>query len=160
MHHGAGPRVRTGGQGADALHSQRLLTDQSNTQVPGLGVMPGRAVGRAGARVSASCPAEQWAELAPAFGCQGGCRSLWRPSASRLVSEAERFAPAVPSARIVEIDANHYVITTYDDSIAAIGASWARVDASELPRISNLAAASCDFALQDHRARTAKATAA
>ncbi len=37
-------------------------------------------------------------------------------------AEAERFAAAVPSARVVEIDANHYVITTHDDSIAAIGA--------------------------------------
>ena len=36
--------------------------------------------------------------------------------------EAERFAAAVPSARVVEIDANHYTITTHDDSIAAIGA--------------------------------------
>lgn len=108
MHHGACPRVRTGGQAADALHPQRLLTYQSSDS---------------GALVSASCPAEQWAELAPGFGCHGGCRSLWRPSASRLVSEAERFAPAVPSARMVEIDANHYAITTHDDSIAAIGAS-------------------------------------
>jgi len=33
--------------------------------------------------------------------------------------EAERFAAAVPSARVVEIDANHY---THDDSITAIGA--------------------------------------
>jgi pimeloyl-ACP methyl ester carboxylesterase len=37
-------------------------------------------------------------------------------------TEAERFAAAVPSARVVEIDANHYTITTHDDSIAAIGA--------------------------------------
>jgi hypothetical protein len=37
-------------------------------------------------------------------------------------AEVERFAAAVPSARVVEIDANHYTITTYDDSIAAIGA--------------------------------------
>jgi len=29
---------------------------------------------------------------------------------------------AVPSARVAEIDANHYTITTHDDSIAAIGA--------------------------------------
>ena len=36
-------------------------------------------------------------------------------------TEAERFA-AVPSARVAEIDANHYTITTHDDSIAAIGA--------------------------------------
>jgi 3-oxoadipate enol-lactonase len=36
--------------------------------------------------------------------------------------EAERFAAAAPSARVVEIDANHYTITTHDDSIAAIGA--------------------------------------
>jgi pimeloyl-ACP methyl ester carboxylesterase len=36
--------------------------------------------------------------------------------------EAERFAAAVPSARVVEIEANHYTITTHDDSIAAIGA--------------------------------------
>jgi 3-oxoadipate enol-lactonase len=36
-------------------------------------------------------------------------------------AEAERFAAAVPSARVVEIDANHYMITTHDDSIAAIG---------------------------------------
>jgi hypothetical protein len=28
----------------------------------------------------------------------------------------------VPSARVVEIDANHFTITTHDDSIAAIGA--------------------------------------
>ena len=35
-------------------------------------------------------------------------------------AEAERFAAAVPSARVVEIDANHYTITTHDDSIAAI----------------------------------------
>jgi pimeloyl-ACP methyl ester carboxylesterase len=37
-------------------------------------------------------------------------------------AEAERFAAAVPSARVVEIDANHYTITTHDDSIAAMGA--------------------------------------
>jgi pimeloyl-ACP methyl ester carboxylesterase len=37
-------------------------------------------------------------------------------------AEAGRFAAAVPSARVVEIDANHYTITTHDDSIAAIGA--------------------------------------
>ena len=37
-------------------------------------------------------------------------------------AEAQRFAAAVPSARVVDIDANHYTITTHDDSIAAIGA--------------------------------------
>jgi pimeloyl-ACP methyl ester carboxylesterase len=37
-------------------------------------------------------------------------------------AEAERFSAVVPSARVVEIDANHYTITTHDDSIAAIGA--------------------------------------
>ena len=37
-------------------------------------------------------------------------------------AEAERFAAAVPSARVIEIDANHYTITTHDDSIAALGA--------------------------------------
>jgi pimeloyl-ACP methyl ester carboxylesterase len=37
-------------------------------------------------------------------------------------AEAQRFAAAVPSARVVEIDANHYAITTHDDSIAAIDA--------------------------------------
>ena len=37
-------------------------------------------------------------------------------------AEAERFAAAVPSARVAEIDANHYAITTHDDSIATIGA--------------------------------------
>jgi pimeloyl-ACP methyl ester carboxylesterase len=37
-------------------------------------------------------------------------------------AEADRFAAAVPSARVVEIDANHYATTTHDDSIAAIGA--------------------------------------
>ena len=37
-------------------------------------------------------------------------------------AEAQRFAAAVPSARVVEIDANHYTITTHHDSIAAIGA--------------------------------------
>ena len=37
-------------------------------------------------------------------------------------AEAQRFAAAVPSARVVDIDANHYAITTHDDSIAAIGA--------------------------------------
>jgi pimeloyl-ACP methyl ester carboxylesterase len=36
-------------------------------------------------------------------------------------AEAERFATVVPSARVVEIDANHYTITTHDQSIAAIG---------------------------------------
>ena len=36
-------------------------------------------------------------------------------------AEAERFAAAVPSARVVQIDANHYTITTHDDCIAAIG---------------------------------------
>ena len=30
--------------------------------------------------------------------------------------------PAVPSARVAEIDANRYTITTHDESIAAIGA--------------------------------------
>ena len=38
------------------------------------------------------------------------------------VAEADRFGAAVPSARVVEIGANHYAITTHDDSIAAIGA--------------------------------------
>jgi hypothetical protein len=37
-------------------------------------------------------------------------------------AEAERFAAAAPSSAVVEIDANHYTITTHDDSIAAIGA--------------------------------------
>ena len=32
------------------------------------------------------------------------------------------FAAAVPSARLVEIEANHFTITTHDDSIAAIDA--------------------------------------
>ena len=36
--------------------------------------------------------------------------------------EAERFAAAVSSAHAVDIDANHYMITTHDDSIGAIGA--------------------------------------
>jgi pimeloyl-ACP methyl ester carboxylesterase len=36
-------------------------------------------------------------------------------------ADADRFVVAVPSARVVEIDANHYTITTHDDSIAAIG---------------------------------------
>ena len=36
--------------------------------------------------------------------------------------EAERFVAAVPSAVLAEVDANHYTITTHDDSIAAIGA--------------------------------------
>jgi len=36
--------------------------------------------------------------------------------------EAQRFAAAVPSARVVDIDASHYTITTPDDSVAAIGA--------------------------------------
>jgi hypothetical protein len=43
-------------------------------------------------------------------------------------AEAGRFAAAVPSARMAEIDANHYTIIPHDDSIAAIGAfrgrSW------------------------------------
>jgi hypothetical protein len=43
-------------------------------------------------------------------------------------AEAERLATAVPSARVTEMDANHYAITTHDDPIAAIGAflrtSW------------------------------------
>ena len=30
-------------------------------------------------------------------------------------AEAERFAAAVPSARVVDIDANHFTITTHDD---------------------------------------------
>jgi pimeloyl-ACP methyl ester carboxylesterase len=37
-------------------------------------------------------------------------------------AEAERFGAAVPSARVADIDANHFTITTHDDSIAAIGA--------------------------------------
>jgi pimeloyl-ACP methyl ester carboxylesterase len=37
-------------------------------------------------------------------------------------AEAARFSTVVPSARVVEIDANHYTITTHHDSIAAIGA--------------------------------------
>jgi pimeloyl-ACP methyl ester carboxylesterase len=36
-------------------------------------------------------------------------------------AEAQQFAVAVPSARVVEVDANHYTINTHDDSIAAIG---------------------------------------
>jgi hypothetical protein len=47
--------------------------------------------------------------------CAGGGVRAWP-------AEAERFAAAVPSARVVEIDANHYTITTHDASIAAIGA--------------------------------------
>jgi pimeloyl-ACP methyl ester carboxylesterase len=35
-------------------------------------------------------------------------------------AEAARFVAAVPSALLVEVDANHYTITTHDDSIAAI----------------------------------------
>ena len=49
-------------------------------------------------------------EIMPGFGCI-------LPAA-----EAERFAAAVSSARLAEIDANHYTITTHDDSIAAIDA--------------------------------------
>ena len=37
-------------------------------------------------------------------------------------AEAKRFVVALPSAVVVEIDTNHYTITTHDDSIAAIGA--------------------------------------
>jgi hypothetical protein len=37
-------------------------------------------------------------------------------------AEAEGFAAAVPSACVVEVNANHYTITTHDDSIAAISA--------------------------------------
>jgi pimeloyl-ACP methyl ester carboxylesterase len=37
-------------------------------------------------------------------------------------AEAARFAATVPSARVVNIDANHYTITTHDDSITAIDA--------------------------------------
>ncbi len=37
-------------------------------------------------------------------------------------AEAERFAAVVPSARVAEIDANHYTIIMHDDSIAAISA--------------------------------------
>ena len=37
-------------------------------------------------------------------------------------AEAKRFAAAVPSAHLVEIEANHFTITTHDDSIAAIDA--------------------------------------
>jgi pimeloyl-ACP methyl ester carboxylesterase len=37
-------------------------------------------------------------------------------------AEAQLFAAAVPSARVAEIDANHFTITTHDDSIAAIAA--------------------------------------
>jgi hypothetical protein len=36
-------------------------------------------------------------------------------------AEAEQFVAAVPSALLVEIDANHYTITTHDDFIVAIG---------------------------------------
>jgi hypothetical protein len=39
-----------------------------------------------------------------------------------LAADAERFMAAVPSARVAEINANRYPITTHDDSIAAIGA--------------------------------------
>ena len=35
--------------------------------------------------------------------------------------EAQRFAAAVPSARVMEIDANHFTITTHDESIDQIG---------------------------------------
>ena len=37
-------------------------------------------------------------------------------------AEAQRFAAAVSSASVAEIDANHYTIITHDESIAAIGA--------------------------------------
>ena len=36
-------------------------------------------------------------------------------------AEAQRFAAAVPSARVMEIDANHFTITTHDESIDEIG---------------------------------------
>src|SRR6185437_12579784 len=52
--------------------------------------------------------------------------ALWTavsmPALLLPAAEAERFAAAVPSAQVVDIDANHYMITTHDDSIAAIGA--------------------------------------
>jgi hypothetical protein len=76
-------------------------------------------------RVRPSPPA-----VGPAF--SGDCRAIlgWRARREILPgfgfilpgAEAERFAAAVPSARVVEIDANHYTITTHDDSIAAVGA--------------------------------------
>ena len=41
-------------------------------------------------------------------------------------AETQRFAAAVPSTRVAEIDANHYTITTHDDSIAASSTSRRR----------------------------------
>jgi hypothetical protein len=51
-------------------------------------------------------------------------------------AEAGRFAAAVPSARMAEIDANHYTITTHDDSSLPSVRSGARADApgAESPR--------------------------
>jgi len=37
-------------------------------------------------------------------------------------AEAQRFRGAVHRRAVAEIDANHYTITTHDDSITAIGA--------------------------------------
>ncbi len=56
------------------------------------------------------------------------CRAVQetvRPGFGFILPAAEaerRFAAEVPSARVMDIDANHYTITTHDDSIAAIGA--------------------------------------
>ena len=44
-------------------------------------------------------------------------------------AEAERFAAAVPSARVAEIDANHYTIITHDDPSPPSVRSCARADA-------------------------------
>ena len=48
-------------------------------------------------------------------------------------AEAERFVAAVPSAVLAEVEANHYTITTHDDSIASIVRSCARGDSGAAP---------------------------
>ena len=48
-------------------------------------------------------------------------------------AEAERVVAAVPSAVLAEVGANHYTITTHDDSIAAIVRSCARGDSGAAP---------------------------
>lgn len=77
-------------------------------------------------------------EGAFAFGDDAGVYALWRsltmpvlllrashellPGSGRIVSDRdrERFAREVPSATVVDVDANHYGINTHEDSARAI----------------------------------------
>jgi len=75
---------------------------------------------------------------ATAFGDAAGIYSLWKsltmpvlllrasreilPGFGRIVSDQdrERFPKQVPTAQVVDVDANHYTVNTHEDSAKAI----------------------------------------